>query len=45
MVLVGDLAVGKTCLLNRFKHDEFKKTYSATIGVDFAIKTFYAKNK
>lgn len=45
MVLVGDLAVGKTCILNRLKYDEFNKKEISTIGVDSANKTFFTKNK
>lgn len=39
-VLVGDVAVGKTCLVNRFCHDVFDKDYKATIGVDFEVEKF-----
>lgn len=45
IVLVGDLAVGKTCILLRFKEDTFNPCTKNTIGIDFVIKTFYAKNK
>lgn len=36
-ILVGDVAVGKTCLLNRFTYDSFGLDHKATIGVDFAV--------
>ncbi|CAG5120015.1 unnamed protein product [Candidula unifasciata] len=39
-VLVGDVSVGKTCLVNRFCHDVFDREYKATIGVDFEIEKF-----
>ncbi|CAD5119743.1 DgyrCDS8339 [Dimorphilus gyrociliatus] len=39
-VLVGDVAVGKTCLVNRFCHDAFDRDYKATIGVDFEVEKF-----
>uniref|UniRef100_A0A2C9M4S3 Uncharacterized protein n=1 Tax=Biomphalaria glabrata TaxID=6526 RepID=A0A2C9M4S3_BIOGL len=39
-VLVGDVAVGKTCLVNRFCHDVFDRDYKATIGVDFEVEKF-----
>lgn len=39
-VLVGDVAVGKTCLVNRFCHNTFDKDYKATIGVDFEVEKF-----
>lgn len=40
VILVGDMAVGKTCLLNRFTYDTFGLDHKATIGVDFAIIRF-----
>ncbi|KAM6984844.1 ras-related protein Rab-36 [Aplochiton taeniatus] len=39
-VVVGDLNVGKTCLINRFCKDVFDRDYKATIGVDFEIERF-----
>ncbi|XP_071399773.1 ras-related protein Rab-36 [Centroberyx affinis] len=39
-VVVGDLNVGKTCLINRFCKDLFDRDYKATIGVDFEIERF-----
>ncbi|XP_030623954.1 ras-related protein Rab-36 [Chanos chanos] len=39
-VVVGDLNVGKTCLINRFCKDAFDRDYKATIGVDFEIERF-----
>ncbi|NXA05352.1 RAB34 protein, partial [Sapayoa aenigma] len=32
IIVVGDLSVGKTCLINRFCKDTFDKNYKATIG-------------
>ncbi|KAF7700823.1 ras-related protein Rab-36 [Silurus meridionalis] len=40
VVVVGDLNVGKTCLINRFCKDVFDRDYKATIGVDFEIVRF-----
>ncbi|XP_068455891.1 ras-related protein Rab-36 isoform X2 [Clinocottus analis] len=40
VVVVGDLNVGKTCLINRFCKDVFESDYKATIGVDFEIERF-----
>nr|XP_043887982.1 ras-related protein Rab-36 [Solea senegalensis] len=40
VVLVGDLSVGKTCIINRFCKDVFERDYKATIGVDFEIERF-----
>ncbi|KAJ7309902.1 hypothetical protein JRQ81_007985 [Phrynocephalus forsythii] len=40
VVMVGDLCVGKTSLINRFCKDVFDRDYKATIGVDFEIEHF-----
>jgi len=39
-VVVGDVAVGKTSIVNRFCHNVFDKEYKATIGVDFEVEKF-----
>lgn len=38
VILVGDLAVGKTCLINRSCKGVFNKNYKETIGVDFEME-------
>ncbi|KAM9371751.1 ras-related protein Rab-36 [Phaethornis superciliosus] len=40
VVVVGDLYVGKTSLINRFCKSNFDRDYKATIGVDFEIERF-----
>ncbi|OXB73299.1 UNVERIFIED_CONTAM: hypothetical protein H355_008275 [Colinus virginianus] len=40
VVVVGDVYVGKTSLINRFCTDRFERDYKATIGVDFEIERF-----
>ncbi|XP_072517917.1 ras-related protein Rab-34 [Salminus brasiliensis] len=40
VIVVGDVGVGKTCLINRFCKDTFDKGYKATIGVDFEMERF-----
>lgn len=40
VIVVGDVAVGKTCLISRFCKGEFDKNYKATIGVDFEMERF-----
>ncbi|XP_071945118.1 ras-related protein Rab-34-like [Antedon mediterranea] len=39
-IVIGDVAVGKTCLVNRFCHEVFDRDYKATIGVDFEVERF-----
>lgn len=38
VLLVGDSAVGKSCLLMRFTADRFDEVTTSTIGVDFRVK-------
>jgi len=38
IVIIGDSGVGKTNILLRFCDNDFKISYSTTIGVDFKIK-------
>lgn len=38
-VFVGDVAVGKTSIMNRFIENKFNETYDPSIGVDFHAKT------
>ena len=40
VVVSGDVAVGKTCLVNRFGHDIYSSSYQTTIGVDFDLQRF-----
>ncbi|XP_053095983.1 ras-related protein Rab-34 isoform X2 [Pangasianodon hypophthalmus] len=40
VIIVGDVAVGKTSLINRFCRDTYEKGYKATIGVDFEMERF-----
>ncbi|ESN91737.1 hypothetical protein HELRODRAFT_70006, partial [Helobdella robusta] len=44
-VVVGDQAVGKSSLLQRFCYNTFKSDYKCTIGVDFEIEQFQILNK
>ncbi|XP_077995482.1 ras-related protein Rab-34-like [Glandiceps talaboti] len=39
-IVIGDVSVGKTCLVNRFCHQVFNRDYKATIGVDFEVERF-----
>ena len=38
VIIIGPPAVGKTSLLNRYIHKEFKLSYKMTVGVDFLTK-------
>ncbi|XP_034111290.1 ras-related protein Rab-34 isoform X1 [Drosophila albomicans] len=40
IIFVGDCAVGKTAIVNRFCYDKFQSNYKATIGVDFELENF-----
>lgn len=35
LVVLGDVSVGKTNLLNRYLYDEFDESISPTLGMDF----------
>lgn len=39
-IVIGDSAVGKTCLVNRYCRNLFDRDYKATIGVDFEVERF-----
>jgi len=38
LLLIGDSAVGKSCLLLRFADDSYNDAYISTIGVDFKMR-------
>lgn len=40
VIVVGNVSVGKTSLVNRFCHQVFDRDYKATIGVDFEVERF-----
>jgi small GTP-binding protein len=40
IIIVGDVSVGKTSLVQRFVTNSFNHDYKATIGVDFEIEKF-----
>ena len=39
VVVIGDAGVGKTCVVQRFKHGIYIERHGNTIGVDFMLKT------
>lgn len=45
MVLIGDAGVGKTCIVQRFKHGVYIERHGNTIGVDFMLKTIELDDK
>eukprot|EP01101_Sappina_pedata_P010136 TRINITY_DN630_c0_g1_i1.p1 TRINITY_DN630_c0_g1~~TRINITY_DN630_c0_g1_i1.p1 ORF type:complete len:212 (+),score=76.64 TRINITY_DN630_c0_g1_i1:29-637(+) len=45
VLLIGDSAVGKSCLLLRFTDDTYTETYISTIGVDYKIRTVEINGK
>ncbi|XP_076805370.1 ras-related protein Rab-34-like [Clavelina lepadiformis] len=44
MIVIGDVSVGKTSLVNRFCKKAFDADYKATIGVDFEVERFEVLN-
>jgi small GTP-binding protein len=45
LVLLGDSAVGKSCINSRFIHDEFYEFQEPTIGAAFSTKKIEVDNK
>lgn len=39
-IVIGDLSVGKTSLINRYCRNLFEKDYKPTIGVEFELKKY-----
>ena len=44
VILIGDVSVGKTCLLSRYLKNQLPKTQGPTIGVEFATKNVTMKD-
>ena len=45
IVLIGDAGIGKTCIVQRFKHGFYMERHGNTIGVDFMLKTVELEHK
>ena len=44
-IIIGDMAVGKSCLLLQFTDHKFRHEHELTIGVEFGGKTIEVKGK
>ena len=40
IIVIGDSAVGKSCLIQKMTTNEFKEDFDATVGVEFGTLTF-----
>lgn len=45
VIVLGDVAVGKTSLINRYVHKKFNQQYKATIGADFVTRELQVDGK
>eukprot|EP01113_Clastostelium_recurvatum_P051016 TRINITY_DN981_c0_g1_i1.p1 TRINITY_DN981_c0_g1~~TRINITY_DN981_c0_g1_i1.p1 ORF type:complete len:223 (-),score=51.15 TRINITY_DN981_c0_g1_i1:43-711(-) len=45
ILVVGDIACGKTSVIHRYVSESFSEKYRATIGVDFALKVIHWDSK
>jgi Ras-related protein Rab-1A len=45
LIIIGDLGVGKTCLVKRYVNGDHTYDYASTIGVDFLTKSVEIDNK
>lgn len=45
LLAIGDSAVGKSALMNRFTDDTYDENFISTIGVDFRIHSVHHKGK
>lgn len=45
LVILGDMAVGKTAVIGRFMYDIFDGNHQATVGIDFLSKTMYLEGR
>ena len=45
IVLIGNVAVGKSSIIKRFIHNEFNKTYLCTVGTELSRKSLFIGKK
>ena len=43
IILLGEVATGKTSLLNRYCNNKFTEGTAASLGIDFAYKKYHTK--
>ena len=41
VILLGDIAVGKTSILSRFVEENFSSEYKCNVGVEFKVKSLF----
>lgn len=44
-ILIGNSGAGKSCLMERFCHDYYRKQHLSTIGIDFSTRVVDIANK
>lgn len=44
-IMVGDIGVGKTSLINRFTSGQYSRDHEITIGVQLGSKMVYVNNR
>ena len=45
IVVIGDINVGKTSILSRFRYGSFEPAYMPTLGIDFFSKNLFLEDK
>lgn len=45
VILLGDIAVGKTSILSRFVDDKYTSEYRCNVGVEFRVKSLFLDEK
>ena len=45
IVIIGDIGVGKTSILSRFRYGSFEPEYMPTLGIDFFTKNLFFEDK
>ena len=45
IIFIGDIFVGKTSIISRYKYEVIESVYSATVGIDFITKDVFLEDK